>query len=95
MPSLLFYHFAYEDHLERRTPHRAGHLAHAQAAAERGELLLGGPLNHPMDGAVCVFTTAEAAHAFAGADPYVLAGLVGKWEVREWEAGVGVCVDKV
>lgn len=92
MPAPLFllrYTFAYADHAERRTPHRAAHLAHAHAFAARGELLLGGALADPMDGALCVFTTPKAAHAFAESDPYVQAGLVGSWEVREWTVVVG------
>lgn len=89
MHHLLFYRFQYDDHATRREPHRAGHLALAQAAAERGELLLAGALADPMDGAVLLFTTAEAAKAFALADPYVLNGLVKGWEVREWTTVVG------
>ncbi len=95
MGYLLFYTFAYEDHAERRTPYRANHLAHAQAAAARGELLLGGALAGPMDGAVCLFTAAEAARAFAENDPYVLNGLVKEWKVREWTTVVGAWMDKL
>lgn len=94
MHHLLLYRFAYADHAERRAPYRADHLAHAQAAAERGELLLGGALAEPMDGAALVFTTPEAARAFAEADPYVLNGLVKGWEVREWTTVVGAWLDQ-
>ena len=88
---LLLYRFRYADHAERRVPYRGAHLAHAQAAAERGELLLGGALEDPMDGAVLLFRTEgpEVARAFAEADPYVQAGLVESWEVRGWTTVVG------
>lgn len=89
MHYLLFYTFAYKDHAVRREPYRADHLAHAQAAAERGELLLGGALADPMDSAVLLFTSAEAAKAFAEADPYVHGGLVKSWDVRAWTTVVG------
>lgn len=88
---LLTYRFRYADHAERRVPHRGAHLAHARAAAERGELLLGGALADPMDGAVLLFRAEEPqpARAFAEADPYVQAGLVESWDVREWTTVVG------
>lgn len=88
---LLLYRFRYADHAERRGPYRDAHLAHAQAAADRGELLLGGALADPMDGAVLLFRAEgpEGAKAFAEADPYVQAGLVESWEVREWTTVVG------
>jgi uncharacterized protein YciI len=35
------------DYAERRVPFRAAHLAHAWAAVERGELVLGGALAEP------------------------------------------------
>lgn len=89
MHHLLFYTFAYEDHAVRREPYRADHLAHAQAASERGELLLGGALAEPMDRAALLFTTPEAARTFAEQDPYVSGGLVKNWEVRPWTTVVG------
>jgi uncharacterized protein YciI len=79
------------DYVERRTPLRAAHIRHARAAEARGELVLGGALANPADGAVLLFRghSAEAAEAFAAADPYVLNGLVTKWRVREWTTVVG------
>lgn len=94
MHHLLLYTFAYEDHAVRREPYRADHLAHAQAAAGRGELLLGGAFAEPMDRAALLFSTADAAHKFAEADPYVQNGLVKDWEVREWTTVVGAWLEK-
>lgn len=78
------------DYLERRPAFRAGHLALARAAAERGELLLGGALD-PAEEAMLLFAgeDAAAAEAFARADPYVANGLVAAWRVREWLTVVG------
>ena len=75
-----------EDYVAKRELFRSAHLAHARDAHERGELLLGGALANPVDGAVLVFSgpSREAVEAFAHADPYVVNGLVTAWRVREW-----------
>jgi uncharacterized protein YciI len=79
------------DYVERRAPFRADHLALARAAHARGELVLGGALADPVDGAVLVFRgdSPVAAEAFARADPYVRNGLVTRWRVRAWNTIVG------
>jgi uncharacterized protein YciI len=78
-----------DDYLERRPEFRAEHLALANAARDRGDLLLAGALADPTDRAVLVFGSAEAARAFPGVDPYVRNGLVRAWTVREWTVVVG------
>ena len=57
----------------------------------RGELVLGGALADPTDGAVLLFQgdTQAVAEAFAAADPYVRHGLVTRWRVRAWATVVG------
>jgi uncharacterized protein YciI len=82
------------DYLERREAFRAEHLALAQAAVARGELLLGGAARergHAPDQAVLLFAgeDSSAAEAFARTDPYVTSGIVLRWEVREWLTVVG------
>jgi uncharacterized protein YciI len=70
---------------ERAPAHYDAHLAHMRAFHERGDLLLMGPFEDPQqDGAMGVFTTREAAEAFAADDPFVLGGVVRRWEVRGW-----------
>ena len=90
MHYLLFYELA-EDYLARRAEFRGVHLAKAWAATERGELLLGGALEDPVDGAVLLFSgdSPAVAEEFARTDPYVLEGLVRKWSVRKWTTVVG------
>ena len=52
------------DHAERELSLQAAHLAHVFAAVDRGELVLGGPLGDPVDGAnVLLFQAATAAVA--------------------------------
>lgn len=90
MHYLLFYDVVPE-YLERRGEHREAHLRLARAAQERGELVLGGALADPPDGAVLFFQgeSPEVAESFARADPYVLNGLVAEWRVREWTTVIG------
>jgi uncharacterized protein YciI len=90
MHFLLLYDAAV-DYLERRPAYRDEHLALALAAYERGELVLGGALADPTDGAVLVFRgpTPEFAESFAAADPYVRHGLVTRWRVRAWSTVIG------
>jgi uncharacterized protein YciI len=80
-----------EDYVERRAPLRAEHIALARAAEARGDLVLGGALANPPDGAVLLFRgdSPAAAERFAAADPYVANGLVTHWRVREWTTVVG------
>ncbi|MBR0554025.1 YciI-like protein [Stakelama marina] len=87
---LLIYDLA-PDYLERRAALRDEHLSLAWAAADRGELVLGGALDDPVDRAVLLFEGdgPEGAEAFAKADPYVTKGLVTHWRVRRWTTVVG------
>jgi uncharacterized protein len=80
-----------DDYTERRAPLRDRHLALARAAHARGELVLAGALADPPDGAVLVFRSGSAAPAeqFARDDPYVDAGIVTSWRVRQWTVVVG------
>ena len=82
---------AASDYLERRPRFRAEHLALARAAHARGELVLGGALANPVDGAVLLFQCDSTApiEAFVAADPYVKNGLVKSWRIREWTTVVG------
>jgi hypothetical protein len=86
---LLTYSLA-PDYLDRRPGFRGAHLALARAAADRGELLLGGALEGA-DEAMLLFAgdDASVAEAFARGDPYVLNELVTRWRVREWMTVVG------
>lgn len=90
MHYLLFYETA-DDYSSRRAQFRNAHLEKAWKAVERGELVLGGALANPVDGAILVFQgdSPEAAEKFAQTDPYVLNGLIKRWYVREWTTVIG------
>lgn len=86
----LFYEVV-DDFVARRAPFRQEHLRLANEARERGEIILAGALAEPADRALIVFHAADkgTAEAFARKDPYVVNGLVKKWEVRPWNVVVG------
>ena len=90
MHFLVFYEFT-KDYMQRRAPYRGEHLRLAWEAHERGELILGGALADPPDGAVLLFqgNDESAARAFAENDPYVKSGLVTSWRVRAWTTVAG------
>lgn len=90
MHYLLIYDLA-PNYLEQRATFRDEHLALAWQAHERGELILGGALAEPVDGAVLLFQgdSPAAAERFVAVDPYVRNGLVMRWQVRPWTTVVG------
>lgn len=90
MHYLLIYELA-PDYLESREKHRDEHLKLAWDAYEGGDLLLGGALKDPSDNAVLLFKgeSPDSAESFAKKDPYVIHGVVVRWEVRPWHTVVG------
>ncbi|WDS35192.1 YciI-like protein [Pseudoxanthomonas sp.] len=90
MHFLLLYDTA-PDYLSRRGEFRRAHLAYAQAAVARGELVLGGAVGDPADSALLLFQgdSDAAARAFAQDDPYVRNGVVVGWTVKPWATVVG------
>jgi uncharacterized protein YciI len=87
---ILFYKTV-ENYVERRVPFRELHLAYAKEFQNRGELILGGALDDPVDGAVLIFKcdTKSLVEEFAKNDPYVLNGLIVEWKVRKWNVVIG------
>jgi uncharacterized protein YciI len=87
---LLFYDVV-PDYVERRGAYRSEHVVLARAAHTRGELVLGGALADPVDGAVLLFRcdSKQPIERFVAADPYVKNGLVTRWRIREWTTVVG------
>lgn len=90
MHYLLFYDYS-PDYLERRGQFRGEHLKLAWAAAERGELVLGGVLADPVDTSVLMFAgdSPDVVERFVAADPYMANGLVVSYRVRRWDTVVG------
>ncbi len=90
----MFYLLIYDvvdAYIERRAPFRAEHLALAQAAHERGEIVMAGAFADPVDGAAFVWNVDDPAviHRFVESDPYVRNGLVTSWRLREWTVVIG------
>ena len=94
MHYLLLYEVV-DDYVAKRAPFRDQHLALASAAVQQAELLLGGALAEPADGAVLLFRSQAAAEGFANADPYVHNGLITKWTVRQWNTVAGSLLNSV
>jgi len=94
MHYLLFYEKV-ADYAARQPPLQADHRDHCTAAVRRGELVLGGSLADPTDGSAVLLFQAESpatVAAFAAADPYVVEGVVSRWQVRTWQTVVGTRV---
>lgn len=87
----LFYSELVPDYVARRGIYREAHLGLAREAHARGELLLAGALTDPVDGALLIFRVndAKVVEEFVRKDPYVLNGLVKRWEIRAWNVVVG------
>jgi uncharacterized protein YciI len=83
MRDLLLYDVV-PDYTARRAAFRAEHLAYPRRAHRRGDLVPGGALADPFDGAVLLSRgpSPAAAEAFAAGDPYVTCGLVTSRRVR-------------
>lgn len=91
MPYFALIYEVADDYLSRRTGFRQEHLGLAAAAHERGEIVLAGAFADPADRALLIFRGADrsVAESFARKDPYVLNGLVKKWEIRPWTVVIG------
>jgi uncharacterized protein YciI len=80
-----------DDYVTKRQPHRSDHLAYAQAAVARGEMVQGGGLGDPPTGSLLTFVGdgPEVAENFANNDPYVVNGVVRSWRVERWVVVLG------
>ncbi|MET0181352.1 MAG: YciI-like protein [Caulobacterales bacterium] len=79
------------DFMEKRLPFRTEHLTLAYAAQDSGALLLAGAMTGAPEMGAFLFQSEDASVAenFARNDPYVRAGIVTRWHVREWITAVG------
>jgi uncharacterized protein len=80
-----------DDYLARRSAFREQHLKMANDLKTRGHVVLAGAFADPPDKALLIFEADDRAvpENFAKSDPYVLNGLVKRWEVRAWTVVVG------
>jgi uncharacterized protein len=91
MPYFLMSYELVDDYITRRAPYREEHLRLAREAEGRGDLVLAGALSDPPDRALLVFQVPDRSvvENFARNDPYVIQGLVKRWEVRPWTVVIG------
>jgi uncharacterized protein YciI len=82
---VLIYHVV-DDYVSRRAPFREEHLRLAREAHDEGQLILAGALADPEDQALLVFRSSDqqVVEQFVRNDPYVINGLVARWEIRRW-----------
>ena len=83
MKVVMFYEVA-PDGMPKARENFPGHRARLDEFHRRGVLLMAGPYANPLEGALAVFTSREAAEEFIQGDPFVMNGVVGKWSLREW-----------
>ena len=88
MKYYIMLYYLVEDYIARRAPLRDEHL---RLARQRGELILAGALSEPADRALLVFRVLDRSviEEFAKKDPYVINGLVARWEIRPWTVVIG------
>ncbi|RPH74446.1 hypothetical protein EHM76_03565 [bacterium] len=84
-------YYLIDDYLSKRVQFRDDHLNLALAAQSRGELILAGALTDPVDEALLIFRVENQStiEEFIKNDPYVINGLVKKWEIRNWTVVIG------
>jgi uncharacterized protein len=84
MKYLLHYYMAEPVDMAKLRSHYEDHKRRWDVYARKGSLLAIGPMENPMDGALGVFTNKADAEEFAQGDPFVLSGVVGKWDITGW-----------
>jgi uncharacterized protein YciI len=65
----------------------AEHIARSQRLYEEGTVLMAGAFLEPPDAPVttmAVLASREAAEEYMRGDPFVVAGHVSRWYIREW-----------
>jgi uncharacterized protein YciI len=84
-------YYLVDDYLARRAEFRENHLQLAREAHTRGELILAGAFSEPADRALLVFRVPDSSvvEKFIASDPYVIHGLVTRWEIRPWTVVIG------
>ena len=86
----LHYHYV-PNMLERRVPHRTAHLTYAQDYVDKKILVAGGALLPEVKSGLLVLRAkdSEEVERFAKHDPYVVNGLVTKYDIQEWAIAIG------
>jgi uncharacterized protein YciI len=89
MPKFVLFYDSADDVRSRAPRFFAAHVARWKDFQSQGTLLMIGTFANAQDeGSMAIFTTREAAEAFAKSDPFVLNGVVRRWSIREWNEAI-------
>ncbi len=83
MKTVMLYEVTAEG-LAKAREHFPAHRARIDEFHQRGLLLMVGVFANPMEGAMGIFSSREAAEEFIHGDPFVIQGVVAKWTLRDW-----------
>ena len=83
MKYLMFYEIA-PDGMSEAQANFPAHRSRLDEFHRNGTLLMAGPYGSPPMGALGIFTSKAAAEAFIAGDPFVINGVVGKYDIHEW-----------
>jgi uncharacterized protein len=74
-----------DDVMAKAPEHFPAHSARIAEFHGRGDLLMVGTFGDPQaQGSMAIFASREAAEEFVRDDPFVLHGVVRRWEIRDW-----------
>ena len=89
MPKYVLFYESADDVRAKAPPFFPAHVARWREFQNQGTLLMVGTFANPQEeGSMAIFTTREAAEAFAKSDPFVLNGVVRRWSIREWNEAI-------
>ena len=89
MPKYVLFYESADDVRAKAPPFFPAHVARWREFQNQGTLLMVGTFANPQEeGSMAIFTTREAAEAFAKSDPFVVNGVVRRWSIREWNEAI-------
>ena len=89
MPKYVLFYESADDVRSKAPLHFRAHVARWKEFQGDGRLLMIGTFANAQDeGSMAIFTTRQAAEAFATGDPFVLNGVVRRWSIREWNEAI-------
>jgi uncharacterized protein YciI len=75
-----------DDVATKAPPHFPAHKARLDEFHARGDLLMVGTFGDPQaEGSMAIFASREAAEEFVRDDPFVVNGVVARYEIRDWD----------
>lgn len=89
MPKYVLFYESADDVRAKAPSFFPAHVARWREFQNQGTLLMIGTFaNAQEEGSMAIFTTRDAAEAFAKSDPFVLNGVVRRWSIREWNEAI-------